>query len=206
VLALVLAPALTLATTTPASTPSRADVRTAVQRDVEVHEFVHAYVRKSLKPKWSAHAPAIADAILASSRDRRINPLLVAAIIQTESSFRPDVVGLHGEIGLMQLKPASAEWIARHAAIPWAGPETLKDPATNIRIGSAYLSMLRDRFGTEGDLYLAAYNMGAARLSRKLAALESPQIYSSRTGRHLARIRAEYAAASGMGRQASLAD
>ncbi|MFX5793561.1 transglycosylase SLT domain-containing protein, partial [Acinetobacter baumannii] len=67
------------------------------------------------------------------------------AVIDTESSFRPNARGSHGEIGLMQLKPSTAQWIARRHGLPWWGPATLLDPAAIVRLGAAYLSDIRNR-------------------------------------------------------------
>ena len=131
-------------------------------------------------------------AIINSSLRHGFDPLLLLAVIENESRFNPTVVGTHGEIGLMQLKPDTAEWISKKAHIRWKGADTLRDPVANIRIGAAYLSMLRSKFGFDKDLYLAAYNMGVKNLNRLLNGKGHPQIYPQKTIEHYSKIYIEF--------------
>lgn len=60
---------------------------------------------------------------------------LANAVIQVESIYRPTVKGKAGEIGLMQIKPATARLMG------YEGPDYgLYDPETNIRFGMKYLA------------------------------------------------------------------
>jgi soluble lytic murein transglycosylase len=101
-------------------------------------------------------------------------------VIENESSFNPKIRGTSGEIGLMQVLPRTAEWIARRVGIKWKGEKTLEDPVTNIRIGSAHLAQLREEFKSQGQLYLAAYNMGSGNVQRALAKQVWPKDYPVR--------------------------
>jgi soluble lytic murein transglycosylase-like protein len=60
---------------------------------------------------------------------------LALAVVQIESSFRPTVKGSAGEIGLMQIKPATAKMMGYDGAATG-----LYDPETNIRFGMKYLA------------------------------------------------------------------
>ena len=60
-------------------------------------------------------AESISSAILGSSRRHRIDPLLVMAVIDHESRFDGSKRGSHGEIGLMQIKPATGRWLAQRS-------------------------------------------------------------------------------------------
>jgi soluble lytic murein transglycosylase len=111
-------------------------------------------------------------------------PLMLASIIETESDFSITQHGRHGELGLMQVKPATARWVAGRMGFAWEGPKTLLDPAKNIRIGAAYLALLRDEFPAKRQLYLSAYNMGANNLRRALRNRIMPVNYSSRILAH----------------------
>jgi len=71
------------------------------------------------------------DQIRRAARSQRIDGLLVASVVEAESSFRPDAVSDKGALGLMQLMPQHLE-----------GVEQPLDPATNLRVGSSYLSRL----------------------------------------------------------------
>jgi soluble lytic murein transglycosylase len=50
--------------------------------------------------------------INAYSAEYQVDPLLVAAVIYTESGFRPAAVSARGARGLMQVMPSTAEWVA----------------------------------------------------------------------------------------------
>ena len=77
--------------------------------------------------------------------------------------------GPAGSIGLLQIKPTDcALSVARENGWEWEGETTLLDPSANLRIGAAYLTEMQRRFESwEGAL--AAYNMGPARLHRRVS-------------------------------------
>jgi soluble lytic murein transglycosylase len=100
--------------------------------------------------------------------------------MQTESRFSPTVVGTFGEIGLMQVKPDTAAWIAKKNGIRFKGAETLKDVAVNVKIGSAYFAFLRDRFAKESRYYITAYNMGPRNMDKAMRQNRNPVEYLSR--------------------------
>ncbi len=103
----------------------------------------------------------------------RIDPYLVAGVIQVESGFKPAQVSRHGAVGLMQVLPSTAEEVRnRHEPVGFlAGrpvlPEDLKDPATNIDFGTAYLGELLRQFD-DTRTALAAYNAGPATVDKWL--------------------------------------
>lgn len=113
-------------------------------------------------------AGAIAVAVLRESARFGFDPVLLLAVIEHESGFSKRVRGRHGEIGLMQIKPSTAKWMASRSGVSYDGEQTLEDPGKNIRVGAAYLAFLRDRFARHGHHYLAAYNMGQGNALRAL--------------------------------------
>ncbi len=95
---------------------------------------------------------------------------LVCATITHESAFSwdPEVVSPVGALGLMQVMPATGEFLARIAGIRWTSAEdVLFDPVVNIRLGSRYLSSLIEMYEIDGGL--AAYNGGGKRAKMWLA-------------------------------------
>jgi tetratricopeptide (TPR) repeat protein len=80
-----------------------------------------------------------------------IDPLLVEAVIEAESSFREDAVSAAGAQGLMQLMPGTARDM---------GVVDPFDPEQNIRGGTRYLAMMLEQFGGDLTKALAAYNAG----------------------------------------------
>lgn len=84
---------------------------------------------------------------------------LVAAVIHTESRGNPSAVSPAGAVGLMQIMPATGEWIAGKLGAEFS-EDTLPDPAENIRMGCWYLDYLLKRYGGNETSALAAYNAG----------------------------------------------
>ncbi|MDB6018356.1 MAG: mltE [Pedosphaera sp.] len=101
--------------------------------------------------------------ILAAARRYGIEPALVKAVVWRETLFNPNRRGKVGEIGLMQIRDATAgEW-AHAERLPNFAPENLYDPATNTLAGSWYLQKLLKRYAaTDNPLpyALADYNAG----------------------------------------------
>jgi soluble lytic murein transglycosylase len=104
------------------------------------------------------------DAIRTEAARYDLDPALVAAVINTESGFVPDSHSSQGAVGLMQVLPETARFVARGEDRPSPSPERLQVPAVNIAYGSAYLRYLIDRYGTV-PLALAAYNGGETNLT-----------------------------------------
>lgn len=97
-------------------------------------------------------------AISRYSAEYDVDPYLVAAIIHVESGNRETVVSPKGALGLMQIMPATAEWIAEKLGEPY-NLDSVTEPFTNIRYGCWYLNFLFERFVPVGTV-LAAYNAG----------------------------------------------
>ena len=97
--------------------------------------------------------------IRAHSRNYRLDPELVAAVIYQESKFKPRARSSSGALGLMQLRPETAHGIAARTGGAAFRTEDLLDPEINIRYGSWYLRHLLDKYDDE-TLALAAYNAG----------------------------------------------
>jgi soluble lytic murein transglycosylase len=103
----------------------------------------------------------------------RVDPDLVWSIIYEETYFSPWKTGRDGEIGLMQVMPATArEWatetgmkeLERQMA---SDPQSiLRDPERNIQIGCWYLEKMYEQFQDKPEAetrMVAAYNAGASR-------------------------------------------
>jgi soluble lytic murein transglycosylase len=156
-------------------------VADATDDSKKIQKFVLQMTTKSLPKKWKSSAVRVAHTILAESARYGFDPIFLVSVIQTESAFNPVARGTSGEIGLMQLMPDTAKWIADDFEIPWHGKKkTLSDPVQNVRIGAAYLSLLREKFGSDGRLYLPAYNMGPNAVKHAVAQEVIPVDYAMR--------------------------
>jgi soluble lytic murein transglycosylase len=89
-------------------------------------------------------------------------------VARSESLFMPDATSSAGAVGLMQLMPATGKRIARDAGVRYRGRVTLTDPASNVSLGTTYLSRMLHRFGDHRVLATAAYNAGPHRVDRWL--------------------------------------
>ncbi len=90
-----------------------------------------------------------------------IPPALLLAIIHAESNFNPYAVSHKGAVGLMQLMPSTARWMA-----PGVSRKQLFNPATNIELGARYLRYLANRYNGDARKILVAWNAGPGRLDR----------------------------------------
>lgn len=105
--------------------------------------------------------------IYAEAARRGLDPLLIKAVIATESSFNPQAIRPEPQIkdasrGLMQILAGTAKMMGYTGA-----PEGLFDPATNIRFGSAYLAHQVERYGGSIPSAVAAYNAGTAKTTER---------------------------------------
>ena len=92
-----------------------------------------------------------------------LDPALVAAVIKQESDWVPDERSQQGAIGLMQLLPSTARFVATQPRRPSPNPDRLDHPDVNIAYGTRYLRYLLDRYATV-DAALVAYNGGEQNL------------------------------------------
>ena len=105
------------------------------------------------------------DVIRQQSRDKNLDPALIAAVIYRESKFR-DVTSRAGAKGLMQILPETAHFIARNSGGTEFEQGDLADPQINISYGSWYLRYLLDRYEGNVVAAVAAYNAGHGRVDR----------------------------------------
>ncbi len=109
-----------------------------------------------------------------------VEPPLVFAIINVESSFDEKAVSKKGAIGLMQLLPQTAALMAEKLNENFS-QDKLFESDTNIKYGCMYLSMLLSSFET--DEAICAYNAGPTKVRTWLQNKD----YSS-DGKHLSKI------------------
>ncbi len=112
--------------------------------------------------------------IRSASNNYGIDETLIKAIIQVESGGNPRAVSKSNAVGLMQLKASTAGRDAYRQKGRYGEPTTeeLKDPAVNIDLGTAYLSILRDQLAdisnpqTMRYAVIVAYVNGAGAMLR----------------------------------------
>jgi soluble lytic murein transglycosylase len=100
------------------------------------------------------------------ARRHGLDPFMIAGLIRQESLFNPIAVSPVGAVGLMQVMPNTARGLAQRAGIRSFETSMLRDPATNVRLGTLFLAdQMRRWDGNRNDVF-AAYNAGPNRVVR----------------------------------------
>lgn len=111
----------------------------------------------------------IANYIIKNAQKYNVDPVLATALIMTESAFDTTAVSNVGAIGLMQLLPTTASFIARECNVPVSNATAdLLDPYKNMALGLCYFGMLTQHYGNEEKYAIIAYNYGPGNLDRFL--------------------------------------
>lgn len=116
----------------------------------------------------SRYPMTYAPEIRAAAAEFSLDPAYVASVVLAESSFDAEAVSSAGAIGLMQIMPATGEWIAGKLEDEPFDVQRLYQPEVNLRYGCWYLRFLLDRY--DGDMYTAstAYHQGQGRVDQWL--------------------------------------
>ena len=101
--------------------------------------------------------------IVAEAKRFRVPTPLALAVAWHESGWRQGVVSSAGAIGVMQVMPATAEWVGESM---FGTTVNLRDVRHNVRTGVRLLAHYLDRYDGNRDLVLAAYYQGQAAADR----------------------------------------
>jgi soluble lytic murein transglycosylase-like protein len=107
-----------------------------------------AKVPNSLKNPYSA-------LIAKYARQYGVPSNLAHAVVRVESNFNPKARGAAGEVGLMQIKPATARMMGFRGSA-----KALYHPETNIRWGMEYLAKAHKLGGGQVCQTILRYNAG----------------------------------------------
>ena len=94
------------------------------------------------------------------AKEFAIEKELLAALIYVESRFNNYSKSSKGAVGLMQLMPSTAIWIAEELGYNNFKLEDLNNPEVNIKFGSWYFAYLYQKFDKNLIQTIAAYNAG----------------------------------------------
>jgi len=133
-----------------------ADLLSAIRDRHQSFELFRHYNPTEERRKLLVGVP-YGDAIYRAARRYGLDSLLLAAIVEAESSFNPRVISPQGAVGLTQVLPTSD----RNLTV-----EDLQDPETNLDRGAHYLRWLLDQYQGDLGLALAAYNAGPGNVAR----------------------------------------
>ncbi|MCU1339197.1 MAG: Lytic transglycosylase, catalytic [Bryobacterales bacterium] len=97
------------------------------------------------------------------SRQNKLDPFLMAALIRQESEFDAAVTSPANARGLTQIEPSTGRELSRKLKIPRYTTAKLFQPALNLQFGTYYLRLVTDQLGGHTEAALAAYNAGMTR-------------------------------------------
>jgi len=89
--------------------------------------------------------------------EQQLNPMLVVALIRQESRFEPKIRSVAGATGLMQVMPATGDWIAGQINLT---DYNLEVPDDNVKLGTWYLDYTHETYADHSMLAIASYNAG----------------------------------------------
>jgi len=98
-----------------------------------------------------------------AARENGLDVALVYGLVRQESRFVSDIVSAAGAVGLMQLMPQTARWVARQTSRAALTTLRLDEAELNIELGAQYLRYVLDKLDGLPVLGAAAYNAGPGR-------------------------------------------
>jgi soluble lytic murein transglycosylase len=109
-----------------------------------------------------------ASVIREQAAEKHLDPALIAAVIYAETKFDPRTSAAGAE-GLMQIEPATAQFLAHLSGGYRFTTSDLATPSVNVAYGSYYLRYLLDHYKGNEMLAVAAYNGGLANVDSWVA-------------------------------------
>lgn len=126
--------------------------------DNQFKQYIKSYIEAQNE---TIDSEKLTNTLVSISRRFNEDPVFLLAVIKTESKFNQNAIGSVGEVGLMQIRPETAEWICGKFNIMWKGAEALKDPSYNVLVGSFYFQYLKNTLNKSKPVrYITAYNTG----------------------------------------------
>jgi soluble lytic murein transglycosylase len=147
----------------------RPDMGHALHRSKRTEHLAHYPVGRYRLPWLVAFPKAYESLVLEESRRQGVPPALTWAVIREESGFIPEAKSGANAFGLMQIIPPTARSVARGTGLP-TDEASLKRPEVSIALGTKFLSQLRNAYGTNPHLAIAAYNGGGGSVGKWLNA------------------------------------
>lgn len=130
--------------------------------------------------------------IYEESRRYGYDPLLILALILTESSFKRGQKSMMGAQGLMQVRPWVGLDLAKRRNMSFSGKFSLFEPAFNIKLGTLYLFELIMKF-KDVKKAIMAYNLGENALKLRIrSGSKLPSRYLSKVLKNYKRLKEKY--------------
>jgi soluble lytic murein transglycosylase len=107
-------------------------------------------------------------ALESNSKQRSLDPFMVAALIRQESEFNPLALSRAKAYGLTQVMPSTGRELSRKLGVRKFNARMLFQPELNLKLGTYYLRSMLDQLGGQWEATLAAYNAGKSRVDNWL--------------------------------------
>lgn len=132
------------------------DVASALRDGRQGFELFRSYTAREARRGFVEKLP-YGRLIFGAAERHGVDSLLVAAVVEAESRFRPEAVSPKGALGLMQVTPDTGALY---------GVSDLLDPVVNLDVGTRYVRDLLEVYDGDLELALAAYNAGPGNVKR----------------------------------------
>jgi len=123
-------------------------------KTVQLHDFNLRYL--------APHREVMQDVL----KQKELDEAWVYGLIRQESRFVTNAKSSTGAIGLMQLMPSTARWIAKKLGMRNYRKRLVAQVNTNLMMGTYYLKHVLTLFDNQSLLASAAYNAGPSRARR----------------------------------------
>ncbi len=147
----------------------------AFSRGGKITDYLAHWPEGRWRTPWEVAYPRAFESLIVKAAEKNGIPQTLAfAIMREESSFVPGAVSHSNAIGLMQLIPPTAKWMA--SGTEFASDEaSLKKPEVSIGLGTKLLGILRNKHGHPA-LAIGAYNGGSGAVDRWMAARSTDEL------------------------------
>jgi soluble lytic murein transglycosylase len=128
-------------------------------------QAIFGFSRSGYLDDLSRRFPMPFDSQLQSNaKKNNIDVAWAYAIVRRESSFMPDAASHAGALGLMQVMPGTARYLAKEKV----KRNSLFNPNRNVELGTQYMRYLMDKMDNNPILATASYNAGWRRVQQWL--------------------------------------
>ena len=128
-------------------------------------------IMQSLDERTQKNFKPYLASVMNFSVDYQIDPFWIIAIMMVESNFNTKAISPKNALGLMQIKPDTAQFLyqlMRREVTPEEAAKNMHHPEENIEVGVFYLKKLLYNFRLNYRLATVAYNMGPTKLRNRL--------------------------------------
>jgi soluble lytic murein transglycosylase len=106
--------------------------------------------------------------VMRYSKTNQLDPSIIYGVMRRESLFNANAKSRAGALGLMQLMPATARYVAKGLGLKKPKHADILIIENNINYGTRYFRTVLNRFDDNVSLAAAAYNAGPSRVKRWL--------------------------------------